>query len=545
MAALAVEVNTNPSCEGVMRAAWRQLWFLCLLFAVGWALYLVLPPAPRWRVPGYYWLQGFADEGKVAVVVTLMPQAEQRQPAEWRYAWLDVDSGQTVRKLDFVCSYSLLSPNFNVLAAGDGKAFWFIDTATGHKTTVQGEWEKSPYTTTDMRFSRSGRWLIRKRGTTAYLFDTASGKIQKQWDGVTDQYWYVPGTERFVLSLKDDKDERLATWDAEHDTELASLGPYRRWHALGQHARFVIGSPAGDDSCLHVIDLHKKEVVLKLPAAKRPLSRFAVSDDGRQAAFWFQEQDAERQRVEFWDAYGRIKCSETMVARGDNQAVFAPDGSTVILFRGGVDTTAGTAGFPAPTVRVFDVAAGKELWRRPDRSLLLNEVRFSADSSRIGIRTGDDTFEFFDAATGAARQTIALFPQSAWSSAQASGAYPPRWSHDRRYLVFCHHDVSRTLRLPLIESGIQFPNADEICVLDVHEQRVAANLRIKGLANQEFTTHGPSVLTCQEDSDGPHLTAWDVPPRKRWLWIVGGPGALGVVLVGFRRYRQPQRGDRQ
>jgi hypothetical protein len=82
-------------------------------------------------------------------------------------------------------------------------------------------------------------------------------------------------------------------------------------------------------------------------------------------------------------------------------------------------------------------------------------------------------------------------------------------------------------------------------VLDVHEQRVAANLRIKGLANQEFTTHGPSVLTCQEDSDGPHLTAWDVPPRKRWLWIVGGPGALGVVLVGFRRYRQPQRGDRQ
>jgi hypothetical protein len=75
-------------------------------------------------------------------------------------------------------------------------------------------------------------------------------------------------------------------------------------------------------------------------------------------------------------------------------------------------------------------------------------------------------------------------------------------------------------------------------VLDVHEQRVAANLRIKGLTAQDFTMHGPTVLTCQEDSDGSHLTAWDVPPRKRWSWIIGTPAALGGVLIMWHKRRR-------
>jgi len=504
-------------------APWRWLCLFGLVFAVGWALYVTLPPAPRWRVPGYYWLQGFAEDGRVAVVVTMVPEPQQQKPVQWRFAWVDVDSGRTLRNLDVVCAYALLSPKFNVLAAGDGKAFWFIDIATGRKTTAQGDWETLSDTTSALRFSRSGRWLIRKRDQTAYLIDTASGAIHKQWDGITDKYWYVPGNERFVLSLKDGTDERLATWDAEIDTQLAPLGPYRRWHALGQHGRYVIGSPAGDDSCFHVIDVTRKEVVLKLPAAKRSLSRFAVSQDGRQGAFWFQEQGADGALVEFWDLHDKVERSVGVVAHSINQAVFAADGKHCALIQD-------------KHVAVVDLSTGAERWRRPNK--VLAEVCFSADSSQVGILTASGSFAFFDAASGTPRQTIALFPQSDWSSAQVSGAYSPRWSDDRRYLVFCHHDVIRTLRVPLIETGIALPRADEVCVLDAKEQRVAATLRVKELAAQEFTTHGPTVLTCQEDGDGPHLTAWDVPPRKRWPWVVGGPLVLGAVLVGYSRWRR-------
>jgi hypothetical protein len=522
---------------------WRWLCFGCLLLAVGGALYLVLPPTPRWRLPGDYRINGFADDGRVVVVTTPYRVRDRKQPTEFRFIWIDTDSGRQTHAAGLSATYYLPSPDFRTLAAGDGNAFWFIDTATGRKTTAEGQWRYEENAWQAMKFSGSGRWLARRsgeRGDVIHLFDTTSGAIHKRWDQTTFPS-FLPGSEHLELILKTDKNERLAIWDADRDRYLAMFGPYASWFApyaswfapAVPWNRYLVGIPADDSAPLHVVDLVKRDVIATLPVVQRSLSRFNISHDGRQGTFWFFDKVAGDTRVEIWDLHAGVKRSQFAVEQSSNRAVYSSGGSRVAFY---YELELNGKKVRDPWLQVFDVATGKELWRRP-RQLASAEVGFSSGDKCVGIRSAFRTFEFLDAETGAPWRSIPLFRQSDWLSAEWSASDIASWSDDRHYLVFCHHDVTRTLRVPLLQTGLNLGKAHEICVLDVHRQRVAANLRIPDVTNHRFTTYGPTLLTCQDDRDGPHLTAWDMPPRKRWRWIIGGPVALGVVLAGWRRWR--------
>jgi hypothetical protein len=216
-------------------------------------------------------------------------------------------------------------------------------------------------------------------------------------------------------------------------------------------------------------------------------------------------------------------------------AAFSPDSRLVVWSASSQATR--------PRSVVFDAAAGKEVWqRRWDDSA--GDPMFTPDSRRI-VAPRSDQVEVLSAATGEPVLTIPLsdVPEA-----------PPRLTRDGRTMVIAlaPPDEPAPWVLQKIFDWLMPRPAAPPVVLSAFDLETGLPLgQLSAEETEEYwlTEDRQSlVMVYHEYNDGrvtqTTIRCWDMPPRKPLRWAVGVPLVLAALLLslhaGWRRLRRTE-----
>ena len=230
-------------------------------------------------------------------------------------------------------------------------------------------------------FSHDGK-LLAAGFEAIHLWDAATGQEAFALKGHTH---YVNGIAfspdgRLLVSVSDD--QTIKVWD------LAARREQRTIKGFGTEAYGVAVSPDGKslatshgDSTIRTWDLESGKAKWSVPGGGSTGAPIAFSLDGQSLAvgsFHVYLLDAatgqERRRIE--------------VGGSVNALAFSPDGQKIMT--GGRDAA----------LRLWDVAAGRELSRWAWHSLQVASVRFVGDGKTLAIGAGDRSIRLWGTATG-------------------------------------------------------------------------------------------------------------------------------------------------
>ncbi|MCI0377896.1 MAG: hypothetical protein L0215_09835 [Gemmataceae bacterium] len=93
--------------------------------------------------------------------------------------------------------------------------------------------------------------------------------------------------------------------------------------------------------------------------------------------------------------------------------------------------------------------------------------------------------------------------------------------------------------------GLLFPRQRKnrprynVIFFDVASGRETCRLDDAGSVNviPHLTDDGKTLITW-DDAPTPRILIWDIPPKKPWRYIVGGPAALGLFVLAWRCWRK-------
>jgi hypothetical protein len=196
-------------------------------------------------------------------------------------------------------------------------------------------------------------------------------------------------------------------------------------------------------------------------------------------------------------------------------------------------------------VLMIDVNTCDELWRAPYQRPIDGDLTplFNRDGTAICLYSASATeLLWYDVATGSQTDAVRLFAESKmpWFSSTASPSGSPFASKDKRHFVV-DANVTRSFRVPLLGWKIDLGSGDEIAVADIEQKRKLAHPPLGKLDSVVLSDDGLCLVACHQVGEAWYLSAWDVPPRRPWLRIIGIPVLLGLALIGLKRgYRRWQ-----
>jgi hypothetical protein len=505
---------------------------------------------PRWRAPGRHEVEGFVPGQDIVVTHTPKENVDEEEVALRRFSWWDLKTGKELRFVETACWYHAFSPDYRLLAAGAGKDMWIIHTESGRRVDVPGEWQVGRHARNDFSFSASGRLMSRSwcPGGLAVI-DTETGSHRKRQTSSYGYGYFLPHSERLLCRLEDKDGISIHFWDSDTNQVVHALGPYDNGHWASRTGRYHFGVGKSSNAPSQAAEMFDSMAGRKVLEFRCRYSEdrdewfsipWSSTDEHCFAAFYFDRQ-APKWKVEFWDIPAKKKISSVQPASNSNDGGLSPDGSLFVFHHRCHFGRHPTIQSPPFHLQVYDVATGEELWRRTSNAACDWPVDFSSDSRRLCVREAD-VLKFFDARSGALLSSRPCFRDFGFLCPTDHHSWDfPHVSPTRRFPVMTRSSVKRKFIIPFIGSKFALAETDEITVADLDQERILAQLQFDQRGSSELCERGPVLVTSHREGEHWHLAAWDLPPARPWLAIVGIPALAGLALVGmkagYRRWR--------
>jgi hypothetical protein len=201
-----------------------------------------------------------------------------------------------------------------------------------------------------------------------------------------------------------------------------------------------------------------------------------------------------------------------------------------------------------PLLEARRLPDGTRLWRKP-AELLHAAWRHEFTANNSVLFALDDTIEIWDGETGNRTSTV-------WKPnhlGKFKWVYQPELSHDRRF-VHCiglktssagWWDEWASKRLPwLFPTGI-------VLVADATSGRNLLHLPLRSFQPYDVVTRLSEdgqflVLSWAESETGAwRHSAYDIPARPRWAWIIGVPAGVYGTVLSLRELRRRSKSKKQ
>jgi len=239
-------------------------------------------------------------------------------------------------------------------------------------------------------FSADGRELLTGASKTAQMWDIASAKVVRRFEG--HAFWVTAVSfspdGRYLLSGSASIAAQEHLWDSNTGKQERHFGESNAWvmsAAFSPDGREVLtGSP---DHTAHLWDPASGEELKRFKGHTNVVTSVAFSPDGREVLTGSMDQT-----VRLWDI-----ASGQELRRFDGHTywvtavAYSPDGRTVL------------SGAADKTVRLWDASSGKELLHYMDATDALDvvtSVSFSPDGRYVLAGSKDKTARLWDAVSG-------------------------------------------------------------------------------------------------------------------------------------------------
>lgn len=555
--------------------AWKRYLaraiFLAVLAAIGYGVHLLLPPAPRWTLEGPFEILGITADSKQFWTVKSPSKDNELMARQGPLRLRNMNNGEATA--EFLTTVRLLggcraSPSGRFVAAYDAHAnCMHIVDGEGNQDhrvplpeVVQLRLEKFKKRHGGLPASDVFLFSSDERHVTfsedvhvgrrySVVVDTTTGKIKSRFVNA-ESIDAIVGDGSYALFSSYDAKQIL--WDiVDNHDESKRLVPYGRRLPYGGYVRgnstWTTISPTGR----HFLTSNGTEVALcdsitwklrKIPSwhdlSFSPSGRFLIDEervagDGKQG-----KAPVTHHRITLFDAEsGKRLGSYEFEGTGErHRQTFSSDESMCLLITS------------SPAEELFLEARrlpdGTRLWRKPvELPSPLWSYQFTANNSLMFAF--DDTIEIWDGQTGEKKATV-------WKPNHLGTfrwAYQPVLCNERR-LLHCiglkttpagWWDEWASKRAPwLCPTGM-------VLVADANAGQILFNLPVRSFQPHDAVTwlseDGQTLIfSWMESETGAwHHSAYDIPARPRWGWVVGVPLGLGGLVLGWRRWRQRKK----
>lgn len=538
--------------------AWKRRisWtiFLALLAALGYAVHLLLPPAPRWELEGPLEIIGLTADSRQFWTVVRMSGAEEVSghcgPVQLR----DLASGKVVKEyvsvglrlFDFAVSASgqfVIASNqkegclYLIDRERDSERLIVLDEVVKDRLSERASYAFTP-NEAYLLFSIQGSG----RGPNcSRLIEAATGKIKKRFDN-GESFQQFLGDSSYALFVG--KGDRYSLWNldkGEYDTERLGKNFYVYGEDpdstdISQNGRCLL---TGSETEAAAWDLNHWQMT-KI----RDGHRLSFSPTGRFLI------DVERILVEV--DVGAFEARKLRIAVRDLRSAerlggFQTEGFAFRdRYRFSKDET--MCLIPCTCVsgdvmlELFHLPDGQRLWCKSVASKVLPlSCFFDTDNSVVVVGRN---IEVLNSLTGEKKTTI-------WSADRMSGIFDSHastllsknqrlvWGEAHRSGAAGWWDKSAEAWAPwMIPKVLAF-----VADTQTGRELLSVPFMYKGSTSSLLSDDNQTLILSQTDQDHRVYThrAYDVPARPRWAWIVGVPAGLGGLVLGWRRWRKRKR----
>lgn len=532
---------------------WRRFLWLSLSALLAWGLYLHLPPKPRWTLP----LPEVPLHVNSGRMLTVGVDTKKHNYTHKNYGWKGADLFGPILLRDLASGTVLGS----ALAQGEplrlydyseDLRFVCVSVDRGEKNFVIHDLESGARWDGYIEgFSpRVSLIAVRKQPVVVHsdskvqLRDTATGAIVTELGGEWSLVKFDPN-DRWALfqTWRENEDAytaRFLFWQRTGNVAFRSEYPgwlrQSEFTSNGETAALLFTSPA----CLVLWDVlaGKARLVLKtaLLDDDQRNAFLKFSPDGRTLAVWAQDRDG----LELFETATGTRTFESASAAPwlqhsrERTHAYSPDSSTFFIVEKGNE-------FNEPEwIAAFDIVSKRLRWRRRvDRESLWLDLRGILPPLTANERN-DDLLIVQDANPNVTRPSLFL---SATTGEERFRRIGGDVSLDQKYLIADDYPfLSNTLGLPdalvqwlpgfadrqMLRVRVQAVESGEIVFQRLHEGGHGARCL--------YPDEGTLVLVILDQG----TEVWDLPPARRWIWIVGPPVAV-VALPWLWRFKSRKK----
>jgi WD40 repeat protein len=544
---------------------WRRLLLGLFLFALGYVLYLRLPPVERWSVRLEENAEtvsfSFSEDGRF--VFSYRPA--HRGGNDWSYGPFrkrDVVSGQLLAEASakerIYQSHSVDDFDENDYSAPVIRKRFWAGLPKNEKGILElfeldsGKERRLPIKS----FSGERRLSLSPAEDMVAIFCFKNPEERKEAEiflhalpggerlailSTTAGALFSPDGSYFVYTSTTTEGPCLRLWDTRKRESGGVLPGAVEISDISPNGRFLLAWPVdGDKGKTKLWDLSdpgKPRGVAVLPA---PAPRLQFAPDSRTLVKCPMRGDP---FLVFWDSAtgretGRIPASLDLAG----QLTFSTDNRLLAIREGQY-----AGNFP---VAVFDVPSRKLLWHKQ----LGEPMCLQGSYLPVAILPGDvDTLflgmfdderhqhpQFRNARSGELLATFSMPFKKLGSSRSEDGRRILIYGHGKRPAKQKQGWFWETLRQWLPSNPDRA--SDLFRVIDVPTLREVFHLADSHVEHAQLSPDGSTLLTLHsKDPAGPHLRCWDVPALHPWLKIAGIPAGIGSVLLLLGKWRQVRK----
>ncbi|MCI0376849.1 MAG: hypothetical protein L0215_04535 [Gemmataceae bacterium] len=526
---------SRPGVRGCL--GW--LCFLALLGALSVLLWSWLPPEPRWLIDSDGFPLALVEYHRRPVVV--LQAGRQLSGKNFEHfgpvrLW-DLDLGREIPSFfNNATVHAVWNPN------KDGR-FLFCELDGGNVGLVDFQHEREVRLELNtrglqvQRLSADGRYLAVQDKGNLQLFETATGRRIEEFAGMVHGCDFDPSSRFLRVALQKETPFSIDIW------RLEGRKVVKTFHGLADD---VVFSPDGNRLCAAhvgkdgfaawtVWDTATWEPVLALGC--HPLNHgVRFSPDGKVVVGWFEDERGVSW-LDFWDSATGRKLGMASTASNVELVAFSPDSREVV-------TLATTLRDRQETILAcFNYQTGEQLWERKSRSHWRSWHPIHT-TSNVGVWPGVEQVELVDPHTGKTIRTIAI-PNMRylwWVSPKGDllvvgRSIPPDPNEDR-------DGIWESIRKLLLPKQNRRQTEHYLALYDVKNGRELARLADDSNPSQYLFNDAKHLITRVTSESAPIIRVWDIPPPKPWRYIVGGPAALGFLILAWRYWRSRRKARR-
>lgn len=529
---------------------WRRLLWSSMSALLAWGLYLHLPAKPRWTLPEYE-VPLKANARRMATMV-LDPDKHDRptsQPNDFddiglEFGWRgpvrlrDATTGRVLGELqddDDAWSSCRISSDFRFVLCShfdrDAIAVYGFETGSRWSLAKVGH----------AYFSPKGTLVHAWLENHDQLLDSATGRVIAEFAPDYRFVYRIAADDSWGLFVGSDENDVKTRWFIWHrDQNAVSQGDFTGLLQGPGHKQGFQFAPDGRTAAVQLFNSNSYRLLLwdilrgaplhELKSSVGEGAALEFSPDGKMLAVWSRGANA----LELFEiASGKRRSIKT--AAGIVDCTFSRDGKLFSYVEGD---------FPQ-TLVVTEVPEPKERWRNRTETDLISPVWLKSEPGRLLTRKsgfGNRGAGFSGGGFGATGAVVhnGETGQELFSRPQGE------LSSDSRILIRAQSTAEEEARGPFGTILHWLPWFKSKEFLTVTAERLDDGREVFRRAIMHSAdeappeTHSPYcdgntlVLMCA----GRDTEIWDLPPARRWGWILGPPAAIAALPWVWRRARR-------
>ncbi|MCI0639258.1 MAG: WD40 repeat domain-containing protein [Gemmataceae bacterium] len=519
-----------------VRSILRWFVFLAFLGGLGYVLWHFLPRPPRHVLSGAWQpIQLVETGGKSHLVLRgHARRGEDRFQSQTPVKMWDPVAGEDVAV--FWGDQGILQ---NPTRTSNGRFFaaWLGRSKAGIiDFEKQKEWvvDLGKDEVTNLELSPDGSYLaVSFENGKVALIETADGRIIDTIQFRTISQ-FSPTSEFFVYAMEEDGVSKLCFYNmAKRAVVLALKQAGPEFFISADGTKVLAEHERMNKRLLLLMDLPSQKQIAQFDAPLPDRAARAFSPDSKVLALTAEVKEKREAVFEFHDTATGKKLAVSETSMDKPAILFAPDSKTALVESQIESFWRGWDG----RLTLLEVRTGRKLWERTFRTAMNVSSGFLAKSRQWYAVPGTGPLEILDAADGT---TAHFIPESdeglvAIVSISANGdwlAVPVRlpaeapssgiWETIKRFFTPAGH------KQQLYEAH----------VVEITTGRVMDRVPVSNEVIILISNDGRTLISWDMESPGQDIVVWDVPRRKPWLWIVGIPAGLGLVLIARRWARR-------